>query len=153
MRLSDPPSSFTRQQSKSLQKSANTTDVPITIEKENTALQTPPGNGKENSKSIKIKEKVILVGDSIVSGINGKGLSRDKFTTVVRDIPGATSDDMVHHTIPYAEKNPEKITVYAGNNDVYKNTDPIRNCEKINNYVKANASNTELIFRNLLQGR
>ena len=53
---------------------------------ESTTLQAPPGNGKENSKSIKVKEKAILVGDSIVSGVNGKGLFTDKFTTVVRDI-------------------------------------------------------------------
>ena len=86
----DPPNSFTRQPSKSLLKSANTTNVPITIWKENTALQAPPGNGKENSKSTKVKEKFILVGDSIVNGANGKGLSIDKFTTVVCDVPGAT---------------------------------------------------------------
>ena len=77
---------------------ANTTNILITIGKENTALQAPPGNRKVNTKSIKLKAKVILVGDSIVSGLNGKGLSTDKFTTVVQDIPGATSDDLVHHT-------------------------------------------------------
>ena len=92
---------------------------------ESTTLQAPPGNGKENSKSIKVKEKAILVGDSIVSGVNGKGLSTDKFTTVVRDIPGATSDDMVHHTIPLAEKNPKKLIVHADTNDIYRNIDTI----------------------------
>ena len=78
-------------------KFANTTNIPITITKENTTLQAPPGNGekKKNSKSIKTKEKVILVGGSIVIGVNGKGLSTDKFTTVVHDILGATSDAMV----------------------------------------------------------
>ena len=81
-------------------------------------MQAPPGNGKDNSKSIKEKEKVILVGDSIVSGVNGKGLPIDKFTTVVLDIPGATSDDIVHHTIPFAEKNPKKLIVLAGTNDI-----------------------------------
>ena len=105
----DPPNSFTTEPSKSLLKSANTTNVPIPTEKENTALQATPGNGKENSKSVKVKEKVIPVGDSIVSGVNGKGLSTDKFTTVVCDIPGVTSDDMVDHTIPFAEKNPKKL--------------------------------------------
>ena len=75
----------------------NTTNILITIGKENIVLQAP-GNRKVNTKSIKLKAKVILVGDSILSGVNGKGLSTDKFTTVVRDIPGATSDDLVHHT-------------------------------------------------------
>ena len=54
--------------------------------KENAAMEIPPVNGKENTKSIKAKE-VILAGQSIISGVNGKGLSTDKFVTVVRDIP------------------------------------------------------------------
>ena len=120
-----PPNSYSRQPTKSLLIFANTANIPISIEKENTTLQAPPGNGKDNSKSIKEKEKVILVGDSIVSGVNGKGLSTDKFTTVVRDIPGATSDDMVHHTIPLAEKNPKKLIVHADTNDIYRNIDTI----------------------------
>ena len=52
----DPPNLYTRQSSKSLLKSADTTNIPISIEKENTTLQVPPGNRKENSKSIKVKK-------------------------------------------------------------------------------------------------
>ena len=40
-------------------------------------------------------------------------------------IPGATSDDMVHHTIPFAEKNPKKLIAHAGTNDIYGNIDTI----------------------------
>ena len=47
---------------------------------------------QEIKKIHKVKEKVILVG-----GVNGKRLSTDKFTTSVHNIPGATSDDTVHH--------------------------------------------------------
>ena len=43
----DPPNSYTRQPSKSLLKSANTTNIPISIEKENTTLQAPPGTKKK----------------------------------------------------------------------------------------------------------
>ena len=67
-------------------------------------MEVPLVNGKESTKSIKVKEKVILVGDSFVSGVNGKGLSKDKFTTVVRHITGARSDDMAHHTITLQRK-------------------------------------------------
>ena len=104
----DPTNSFTKEPSKSLLKSANTTNVPITVGNENTALEAPTENGKVNT----------LVGDSIVSGINGKGLSTDKFTTVVHDIPGATSDDMVYHKTPFAEK---KLIFHACANDFYSN--------------------------------
>ena len=53
---------------------------------------------------------------------------------------------MVHHTIPFAEENPKKLTVHAGTNDIYINIDTIGSYEKIYNYVKANANKTELIF-------
>ena len=105
----------------------------------------------EKENTIKVKEKVILVGDSI-SGVNGKGLSTDKFTTVVCDIPGATSDDMVHHTIPFAEKNPKKLIVHADTNDIYSNVDTIGNYEEIYNYVKTNSSKTELFFQKSVAG-
>ena len=81
------------------------------------------------------------------------GLSTDKFTTVVRDIPGATSDDMGHHTIPFAEKNPKKLIVRPGTNDIYSNIDTIGNYEKICNYVKTNASETELTFSEICSRR
>ena len=102
----DPPNSFTREPPKSLLKSANTTKLPMIIGNKNIALEAPTGNVKVNTESIKAKEKVILVVDSI-SGINRKGLSTDKFTTVARDILGVTSEGMVHHTIPSVEKNPK----------------------------------------------
>ena len=61
-------------------------------------MEVPPVNGKENTKSITLKKKVILVWDSIVSGKSlgkkGKSLSKDKFMTVVSKIPGEISDDI-----------------------------------------------------------
>ena len=57
----NPPNSFTKQPLKSLLKSANITNILISIEKENTTLQAPSGNKKENSKSIKVKKKLSLL--------------------------------------------------------------------------------------------
>ena len=48
--------------------------------------------------------------------------------------------------IPFAEKNPKKLIVNADTNDIYSNIDTNGNYEKIYNYVKANASKTELTF-------
>ena len=53
---------------------------------------------------------------------------------------------MAHHTILFAEKNLKKLIVYAGTNGNYRNIDTSGNYEKIYNYVKANASKTELSF-------
>ena len=109
-------------------------------------MEVPQENRKENTKSIKVKEKVILVGDSIDSGAKGKHLSTDKSTTIVCDIPCATSDDMVHHTNIFAKKKPKKLIVHAGSNDIYSNIDTIGNYVKIHYYVKTNANETKLIF-------
>ena len=62
------------------------------------------------------------------------------------DIPGAMSDDMVHYTIPFPEKNPKKLIVQADASDIYSNIETTGNYEKIYNYVKINASKTELII-------
>ena len=52
-----------------------------------------------------VKEKVILVGDSIDSGVNEKGFSTDKFSIIARDVLGATSNDMAYHIINFTEKH------------------------------------------------
>ena len=41
--------------------------MPMSIEKENTTLQAPPGNRKENSKSIKVKEKKLSLLETVLS--------------------------------------------------------------------------------------
>ena len=57
----DPPNYFTREPPKSLLKSANTTNVLITVGNENTALKAPTGNEKVSTKSVKAKEKLSLL--------------------------------------------------------------------------------------------
>ena len=47
---------------------------------------------------------------------------------------------------PLQKKTPKKLIIHAGTNDIYRNIDTIGNYEKIYNYVKINASKTELIF-------
>ena len=119
----DPPNSSSRQPSKSPLKSATTKYF---LGKENTAMEVPPVNGKENTKSIKVTEKITHARDSV----NEKGLSSDKFTSIFRDIPRVTSDDMVHHAISFAEKNPKKLIVHAGINNIYSNKEITANCKK-----------------------
>ena len=124
-----------------------------TIGKEIAVMEIPLGNWKEKEVKEKVKEKVILVRGNIVSGVNGKSLSMLKFTTVVCNIPGATSNDMVHHIISFAEKIPKKLIAYTSTNDTYSNIDTIWNYEKIYNYVKTNSSKTELISQKFVAGK
>ena len=135
----DPPNSSSRQPSKSPLKSATTKYF---LGKENTAMEVPPVNGKENTKSIKVTEKITHVRDSV----NEKGLSTDKFTSIFCDIPRVTSDDMVHHAISCAEKNPKKLIVHAGINNIYSNKEITANCKKKMQLCEKKSSKTELIF-------
>ena len=87
--------------------------------------------------------------------VSGKGLSIDTFITVTVfcDIPGATTDDMFHHKISLAEKTHKKRIIHVGTNNIYSNIDTIGNCQKIYNYVKTNASKTELVLFQKLVAR
>ena len=116
-------------------------------------MEIPLGNWKEKELKEKVKEKVILVRDNIVSGVNGKSLSMFKLTTVVCNIPGATSNDMSHHTISFAKKNLKKLIAYTSTNDTYSNIDTIWNYEKIYSSVKTNSSKTELVSQKFVAGK
>ena len=48
---------------------------------------------------MKEKDKLIIVGDSIVSGLNETVVSTEKLETIVRYILGATTQGMVHHAM------------------------------------------------------
>ena len=53
---------------------------------------------------------------------------------------------MVHHTSPFAEKNPKKLIVHAVTYDIYSNIETSGNYGKIYNYVEINTGKMELIF-------
>ena len=59
----------------------------------------------------------LIVGDSILTGIDEKRLSRNKQVVKVRNFRGATIGDLKHHLVPLLKKKPEHIMLHTGTND------------------------------------
>ena len=80
---------------------------------------------KENTATEKRqwrKKTILIVGDSIISGVLEEGLCGGGRNVKVRNFPGTTVDDLNHHIIPLLQENPSHIIVHAESNDSYNST-------------------------------
>ena len=74
-------------------------------------------------------KSVIVVGDSLLHNIVGRGLQKDHKNSVkVRIHPGATTLDIIDHIRLEARKKPSKIIIMAGTNGIAtENMDSMKN--------------------------
>ena len=62
---------------------------------------------------------VEILGDSILNGVQEKGLNKNADTNIkIRKHPGASSTDILDHIRPSLGKEPDQIIIHAGTNDV-----------------------------------
>ena len=89
-------------------------------------LPTNDENMIANNKNNQLQNKeggvwprntILITGDSMLSNINERTLSR-KYKTKIRSFPGATVSDMFDYTKPLLKKRPEKIILVIGANDI-----------------------------------
>ena len=66
-----------------------------------------------------VKKKVIVVGDSLLNGINERGLSKD-FNVKVNNILGGTSETVLDKIEDLVKCKPSSLIVHAGTNDLTK---------------------------------
>ena len=66
-----------------------------------------------------VKRKVIVVGDSILNGINERRLSKD-FKVRVNNIPGGTSKTVLEKIEELVKCKPSSLIVHAGTSDLTK---------------------------------
>ena len=59
----------------------------------------------------------VLMGDSILNGVIERNLSNDRS---VKNLPGATVDDLRHHALPIIRKQLKYLIIQAGTNDTVK---------------------------------
>ena len=76
------------------------------------------------------KKNVLIIGDSLLNNINGKGLSKSKKVDVL-NISGATSDDIVDKIDDVMEGKPESLIVPVGTNDLPNNVNLLNNVKII----------------------
>ena len=72
----------------------------------------------ENEKSAK-KTSVIITGDSLLNGINEKGLSIDN-RVKIKNFPGGTTETILEEVEELVKDTPDTLIVHAETNDLTK---------------------------------
>ena len=91
--------------------------------------------------------RAFVVGDSMMNGIDPRGLRKDHYVNV-RNHPGATSSQMKMHVEAVMEDNPEILILHCGSNDVTKKKVD-KSCNPPREVVIDTAAEMENIFRNV----
>ena len=127
-------------------------DVEKPVEKENTPKRTEANTEKEKGKrrSETKKEYVEIVGDSMINGIEERGLAKNK-RVKVRKHPGATSEDIIDHLKPVIRKKPSKIIIHAGTNDIKNGTNYLHNVKQITKMIKSELPKTKICFSGIVR--
>ena len=94
------------------------------------------------------KRKVIVVGDSLLNGINERALSKD-FNVKVNNIPVDTSKTVLDKIEELVKCKPSSLIVHAGTNDLTKEKNVLNNVKKIVKEVKRISLNTKIAFSSI----
>ena len=91
----------------------------IFLEQSSCRIRTPSVHTKDLSKEAHkwSKDTVLIVGDSILQGVDEHRISRPGRKVKVRCFLGAGVDDMFDHMKPLMRKCPRKIILHIGSNN------------------------------------
>ena len=109
------------------------TDPPQKVNRSN------PGRNKEPRK------KVMILGDSIVKGLNKYGLSKNQ-NVQVQSFSGYTAKDMLDIVKPAARRKPYAILIYAGTNDMTRDIHTMKNIRKIEKSIRDCSENMQVLL-------
>ena len=117
-------------------------------------LTTSPSQKPRSSNRRKKKKTVVIAGDSIVKNIIGASMSGfdDDHFFVVKSFPGATLEDMKDFIKPLIKRQPDKLILHAGTNNL-RNSSPRTIADSIVNLaakIKEESSNTDVGISGLL---
>ena len=73
-----------------------------------------------NNEEKQEKKKIVVAGDSVLNGVNEKGLSKSH-NVKVKNYPGATSEDILDKIDDLLKVKPDCLLVHIGTNDPTNN--------------------------------
>ena len=85
----------------------------------NSKTKSTDSNTKSNAQTS--GNRILISGDSILSGINQKGHSRNVMS---QSFPGATVETILNKIVMYNLSQFESVVIYVGGNDTARSTDP-----------------------------
>ena len=95
------------------------------------------------------RKKIVVTGDSMLNGVNEKGLSKSH-NVKVKNYPGATSEDILDKIDDLLKVKPDCLLVHVGTNDLTNNVNLLSSVKKMVNKVKNSSPNTKLVFSSVI---
>ena len=96
------------------------------------------------------RKKVIILGDSLLNGINEKGLSKRHDVKIVNK-PGATSERLLLEDLDNLIKyQPEGVIIHAGTNDLTNGINMLNNAKKIVKELTTKLPKVKIAFSGLI---
>ena len=125
------PDNASKYKKKKKKKGKSPTSKPIQVNESMTKEDAPElatkadGDVSKPSTRPKVKETVVIAGDSLVKNIFGTTMGKQdpRHYYVVKGFPGATVSDMEDYVKPITRKSPDKVILHVGTNDL-KNSIP-----------------------------
>ena len=90
---------------------------------------TNSNNKNSNNEEKQEKKKIVVTGDSMLNGVNEKGLSKSH-NVKVKNYPGATSEDILDKIDDLLKVKPDCLLVHVGTNDLTNNMNLLNSVKK-----------------------
>ena len=102
-----------------------------------------------NSEEKQEKVKIAMACDSVLHGVNGKGLSKSH-NVKVKNYSGATIEDILDKIDDLLKSKPDCLLVHVGTNDLKNNVNLLNSVKKMVKKVKNSSPNTKLVFSSVI---
>ena len=89
--------------------------------------------------------KIVVIGDSVLNGVNEKGLSKSH-NIKVKNYLGATNEDILDKIDDLLNVKPDCLLVHVGTNNLTNNVNLLNSVKKMVKKVKNSSPNTKLVF-------
>ena len=73
---------------------------------------------QEERQPQQLRKTVVVAGDSIIKYVKGWELSNNKQNVAVKSFSGATVEDMKDFLRPTIRRQPDKLVIHVGTNDI-----------------------------------
>ena len=103
----------------------------------------------ESSHQDNRKKKVTITGDSMLNGINERGLSKHQ-KVKVKNFSGGTGETIIENLDDLVADKPDCLIVHAGTNDITNGINSLNCAKKILKKVKQVSPNTKVVFSSLI---
>ena len=83
----------------------------------------------------KVKNKIVVIGDSIIKNVNGRDVSRGDLVKT-RLHPRTSTEDLIDHIKPTILKKIDIVVIHTGTDDLQNSCNIVEKVKKLLNAVK-----------------